>query len=258
MSALHAVRDGAAVAVELVALLFSAPQMAGAHDTRRAPLSAVVAQPPRTANDTARELHAMHSALEGRLLGTLNDIRAVELGRGEGRVDPIDAGPDGDCGGDDDDAHAGHARATLDEAIADVTRLWHGQHATIVVEAIDKLYEPAVAYRFEPPHPLPVASQFVLLNHPDGVMLMVIPPREAVGQAVLTLRPGRGPTTRVALGSVDTRPVAYVVPLAIAPDALLGGSVELEIIDRARITWTTLTAAPTTEPAAVVAHGASR
>src|SRR5262245_36755569 len=135
MSTLQVVRDGAAVAAELLALLFTTPAFATASE----PPSGAVEQ---------RQLHAMQSAFDVRLLGWLAEVRIVQTVRNDdadrldlasrlplsdqrtetvavsqhGRSVDLVHGDQIACGdeGDDDDALEGHMQATLDEAIADL------------------------------------------------------------------------------------------------------------------------------------------
>jgi hypothetical protein len=287
MSAFHVVRDGATVAVKLIALLFTVPQVAAAGEALTRP--AVVQTPPRAVDsDDARRLHAMASALDVHLLGSLADIRIVQTVRNgtadtlnlaavlpladerterlavsrDGRVVDLLGTDDGGCGGEDGSPHDGHMQPTVDEAIADLLRLPPGQRATIAVESIESLERHAGAYRFAlPPTAMPIPAQSLLLVQRDGNVLVVVPPHDADGQAVLTLRPASGETEQIALGRISGRS-AFAVPVDIAPEALLAGSVELEVVDSARITWTTLQAAPVHAVAVttdrIVAQGADR
>ena len=287
MSALQVVRDGAMVAVELITLLLTAPQVAAAGEALTRPT--VVQAPPRAVeSDDARWLHTMVSVLEVHLLGSLADIRIVQTVRNgtedtlnlaaalpladerterlavgrDGRTVDLLGTDDGGCGSEDGSPHGGHMQATFDEAIADLLRLPPGQRATIAIEAIESLERHAGAYRFAlPPTAMPIPAQSLLLVQRDGNALVVVPPHDADGQAVLTLRPASGEKEQIALGRIGGRS-AFVVPVDIAPDVLLTGSVELEVVDRARITWTTLQAVPVHAVAVtsdrIVAQGADR
>lgn len=287
MSAFQVVRDGATVAVELIALLFTAPQVVGASEALTRP--AVVQVPPRAIETgDARRLHALHSALEVHLLGSLTDIGIVQTVRNDtadtlnlatdlpladerterlavsrdGRAVDLLRTEHGGCGGENESPHDGHMQATVDEAIADLLRLPPGQRATIAIEAIESLERHAGAYRFAlPPTAMPIPAQSLLLVQRDGNALVVVPPYNADGQAVLTLRPATGETEQIALGRISRR-LAFVVPLHIAPEALLAGSVELEVVDSTSVTWTTLQAAPVHAAALtgdrIVAQGVDR
>jgi hypothetical protein len=275
MSTLQMVRDGAAVAAELLALLFVT-----------APL-AVASESPAAVED-ARYLHAIHSAFDIRLLGTLADIRIVQTVRNgtadtlnlatvlpladerterlavsrDGRAVDLLRTEDGGCSGEGESPHDGHMQATVDEAIADLLRLPPGQRATIAVEAIESLERHAGAYRFAlPPTAVPMPAQLLLLVQRDGNALVIVPPHDADGQAVLTLRPARGATEQISLGRISRRS-AFVIPVEIAREVLLAGSVELEVVDSARVTWTTLQVAPVHAVAVtsdrIVAQGVDR
>jgi hypothetical protein len=271
MTALTLLRDGAATAVQLVALLFAAPAPA-APAAAAAPASlAHTAQfkpePPASALLAARDLHLASSAFDVQLLGSLADIRIVQAVHNIGTL-PIDlgtrlpasdehvellrveragrsvdlvAGAFGGCGGDEADPHDGHALTALDEALADVLALPAGQQATIEVVATDVLERQAGAYRLGlPATVLPLGAQAVLIEQADRPMLIVVPPAESRGEATLTLRPVGSASEVIVLGRVDG--AAFVVPLvdATALAQLADGAVELEVVNGERLLWTSL------------------
>ncbi len=290
MSAFQLVRDGATVAVELIALLFTAPQTAGAGETQKLVTPVVQAQPRANETADAQQLHALHSALEVHLLGTLADIRVTQTVRNgtadtvnlatylpldderterlafsrDGRTVDLLGANDGGCGGGDEGPGDGQLQATIDEMLADLLQLPPGGDTTITVETIDTLERYAGAYRFAlPPTAVPMPAQSLLLVQPEGgIALVLIPPHDSDGHAVLTLRPASGETARIELGRISGRSAAFVVPLDIEPEALLAGSVELEVVNSNQVTWTTVPATPAITNAAsgnrVLAHGAAR
>ncbi len=207
MTALTLLRDGAATAAQLLALLFATPAAAAppsvaapapmAHGLQSSSAS------PSLALRAARDLHLTGSSFDVRLLGSLADIRIVQAVYNTG-TRPIDLGTrlpatdehverlrieragrsvdlvasafDG-CGGDEAAPHDGHAQAALDEALADVLALPAGQQATIEVVATDILARQAGAYRLAlPATVLPLDAQAVLIEQADSSMLIVVPP----------------------------------------------------------------------------------
>jgi hypothetical protein len=271
MTALTLLRDGAATAAQLLALLFAAPAAAA---PTTPPTPATVARvEPGTATSlppsllVARDLHLASSAFDVRLLGSLADIRVVQavhnaserpidLGarlpatdrhverlrvERAGHVVDLVAGDFDGCGGDDADPHDGHAKAALDEVLADVLSLPAGQQATIEVVAVDVLERQAGAWRLALPATiLPLTAQAVLIHPNEGPVLIVVPPAGSRGEATLTLRPDGSAAQVIALGRADG--AAFAVPLADATAAaqLAAGAVEFEVTHGDQRQWTSL------------------
>lgn len=270
MTALTLLRDGAATAAQLLALLFAAPA-AAAPPTPATPTTVArvepataMAHPPALL--LARDLHLTSSAFDVRLLGPLADIRVVQavhnasprpidLGarlpaadqhverlrvERAGRVVDLVAGDFGGCGGDED-PHDGHAQAALDEVLADVLSLPAGQQATIEVVTVEVLERQAGAWRLALPATiLPLSAQAVLIHQTGGPVLIVVPPSGSRGEATLTLRPDGSAAQVIAVGRADG--AAFVLPLADATALaqLADGAVELEVVNGDQRLWTSL------------------
>ena len=274
MTALTLLRDGAATAAQLLALLFVTPAAA-------APASAAAPESPSPALLAARDLHLTSSAFDVQFLGSLADIRIVQAVHNTGTrtidlgtrlpatdehidrlrieragrsVDLVAGAFDG-CGGDEADPHDGHAQAAFDEALADVLALPAGQQATIEVVATNILERQAGAYRLGlPATVLPLGAQAVLIEQADSSMLIVVPPAESGGEATLTLRPAGSAPEVIALGRVDG--VAFAVPLADATALaqLADGAVELEVVNGDHLLWTSLPPSVRRADAAMIAR----
>lgn len=270
MTAFTLLRDGAATAAQLLALLFAAPAAATPPTAATPPIARVepgAATPLPPALLVARDLHLTSSAFDVRLLGSLADIRVVQAVHNAGPR-PIDLGArlpatdehverlrveragravdliggdfDG-CGGDDVDPHDGHAQAAFDEVLADVLSLPAGQQATIEVVAVDVLARQAGAWRLALPATiLPLSAQAVLIHQAGGPVLIVVPPSGSRGEATLTLRPDGSAAQVIALGRADD--AAFVLPLADATALaqLADGAVELEVVSGEQRLWTSL------------------
>jgi hypothetical protein len=269
MTAFNLLRDGAATAAQLLALLFAAPA-AATPPTAATPTMARVEQgaaaPLPPALLVARDLHLTSSAFDVRLLGSLADIRVVQAVHNAG-PHPIDLGArlpatdqhvdrlrveragravdlvagdfDG-CGGDED-PHGGHAQAALDEVLADVLSLPAGQQATIEVVTVEVLARQAGAWRLSLPATiLPLSAQAVLVHQAEGPVLIVVPPAGSRGEATLTLRPDGSTAQVIALGRAEG--AAFVLPLASATALaqLADGAVELEVVHGEHRLWTSL------------------
>jgi hypothetical protein len=269
MTALTLLRDGAATAAQLLALLFTAT--ATAAPTVATPTTAAHVEPGTgaalpSALLLARDLHLTSSAFDVRLLGSLADIRVVQAVHNAGPR-PIDLGArlpatdaqierlrveragrtvnlvasdvDG-CGGDAD-PHDGHAQAALDEILADVLSLPAGRQATIEVVTVEVLERQAEAWRLALPATiLPIGAQAVLIHQTEGPVLIVVPPAGSRGEATLTLRPDGSAAQVIALGHADG--AAFVLPLADATALaqLADGAVELEVVHGSQRLWTSL------------------
>lgn len=285
MTALTLLRDGAATAAQLLALVFAAPVAAG--PTTPATSTAVAHVEPDTATSlsnslrVARDLHLTSSAFDVRLLGSLADIRIVQavhntsarpidlgarlpatdpqiallrIERAGHAVDLIGSDFDG-CGGEDDDKDVGHAQTTLDEVLAEVLSLPAGQQATIEVVAVDVLARQAEAWRLAlPATVLPLGAQAVLIHPDDGPVLIVVPPAASRGEATLTLRPDGSAAQVIALGRADG--AAFAVPLADAAALaqLAAGAVEIEVVDGDQRQWTSLPPSIRRADVGLVAH----
>jgi hypothetical protein len=270
MTALTLLRDGAATAAQLLALLFAAP--ATAAPTPAAPTAAAHVKPGTeaalpSALLLARDLHLASSTFDVRLLGSLADIRVVQAVHNAGPR-PIDLGArlpatdaqierlrveragrtvdlvasdfDG-CGGDEADPHDGHAQAAPDELRADVLSLPAGQHATIEVVSVEILERQAGAWRLALPATiLPLEAQAMLIEQADRPVLIVVPPIGSRGEATLTLRPDGSAAEVIALGRADG--AAFAIPLADAAALvqLANGAVELEVVGAEQRQWTSL------------------
>jgi hypothetical protein len=272
MSALHLMRDGMITAAELLALLLIAPVGAAtAAETTLQPAATrttaarPAAPPPIAETPAERQLHLVDAALEMRFLGLLADVRVVQTVRNdtartvdlgthlpatETSVDSLSITRDGrsltllggaDCGGDDD-PHAGHARASEDEAIADLMQLPPGRQATVEVAATDTLQPAGLDWSITLPATVaPIRAQALLVAQANGGHVVVIPPAGATGVATITLRPVSGPARSIGLGGV--RPgVAYVLRMADAEalPPLAQGAIELEVVSGHDVHWTTL------------------
>jgi hypothetical protein len=271
MTALTLLRDGAATAAQLLALLFAVPA-AAAPPTPATPATVARVEPGTAASLppallVARDLHLASSAFDVRLLGSLVDVRIVQAVHNTGPR-PIDLGArlpatdthverlrveraghavdlvagdfDG-CGGDDTEPHDGHAQAALDEVLADVLSLPAGQQATIEVVAVDFLERQAGAWRLALPATiLPLTAQAVLIHPAEGPVLIVVPPAGSQGEATLTLRPDGAAAQVIALGRAEG--AAFAVPLADAAAVaqLADGAVEIEVVQGAQRLWTSL------------------
>jgi hypothetical protein len=285
MTALTLLRDGAATAAQLLALLFAAPA-AAAPATPATPATVTHVEPDTSASHPhalreARDLHLTSSAFDVRLLGSLADIRIVQAVH-NASARPIDLGArlpatdpqiellrveraghavdligndfDG-CGGEDADPDIGHAQTSLDEVIAEVLSLPAGQQATIEVVAVDVLARQAEAWRLTLPTTiLPLSAQAVLIHADDGPVLIVVPPAASRGSATLTLRPDGSTAQVIALGRADG--AAFAVPLAdaAAMEQLADGAVEIEVVDDDQRLWTSLPPSIRRAGAAAIAH----
>jgi hypothetical protein len=282
MTALSLLRDGISTAAELAALLFLAPIAAAtAAESRALPPPAAVdgaTAATRTAEAALRPLHLVEGAVEMRLLGLLADLRVVQTVHNQS-AQPVDLGTrllaagdsvdsiavvrdgyaielltGGDCGGEDE-AQAGHARADVDERVAELTRLPPGQRATIAITSTETLQPAGQAWRVAlPVTAAPIRAQALLVSEPQGHYVVVVPPADAVGSATVTLRPAGAPSQQVRFGPVDPG-TAYVIPAASA-QALAGlhaGAIELEIHGAREVQWTTLPIVPRRPGAATFA-----
>ncbi|HTN49501.1 MAG TPA: hypothetical protein VMK32_08735 [Burkholderiaceae bacterium] len=261
MPALQVLRDGAAIAAELAALLFLTPMPAVAGESNAADASRPV---------TASRLPALHvtdAAFDVQLLGLLADLRIVQSVRNDGptrvdlgahlpavaeSVDALAITRDGRttdllagtaCGGDED-PDAGHALADDDEARADLMQLLPGQFVTVAVSATETLQPWGDAYRLALPATIAApAAQLRLVARSGGRALLVIPPAGADGVATLTLRPDAAPARVIRLGRI-TPGFAHVVPLLDGDAARTPGTtaIELEIVAPTQVQWMTLSA----------------
>jgi hypothetical protein len=288
MSALHLIRDGMITAAELLALLFIAPiGAAAATESTLLPTStqgAVArtgALTPVAATAGERQLHLVDAALELRFLGLLADVRVTQMLRNEtaqavdlgthlpavdNSVDRLSVTRDGrsvdllasaDCGSDDD-PDAGHVRASEDEAIAELMQLPPGRQATIEVLATETLQPAGLAWSLALPATVaPIRAQALLVAQADGGLVVVIPPADVIGVAMVTLRPDSGPARSVELGRVRAG-AAYVVPVIDADELaqLAGGAIEFEVVSDRDVRWTTLSVTPRQPALATLARAA--
>jgi len=275
MAALQLLRDGAAIAAELAALLFLAPLPPAA---AAEPAGAAEALQPVAAGRLAA-LHVTDAAFEVRLLGLLADVRFMQTVRNDGavRVDlgshlpvvvenvdelalarngsALDLVGSSACGGDfddGDDPDGGHVRTNDDEARADLLQLLPGQWVTVAVSATATMEPWGEAWRLQLPATIvSPAAQVRVVRHSAGSALVVVPPADAAGHATLTVRPDNAVARTVELGRV-TPGFAHVIPLDVA-GAGEPATLELEIVSATRVQWITLAtpASPVT-----LAHGA--
>jgi hypothetical protein len=288
MTPFEMMRDAAATAGELAALLFLAPLPASAAGPAPAPMTAAAASSHASASAAAainpanarlRDLHVSATSLDLRLLGMLADVRIVQTVHNDngrpvdlgshlplaGEADRLSVQRDGlsvellgdseaDCA-EFDDPDAGRARTDDDEAIADLLRLMPGQQANIDVSATGVLQAAGGGYRVDLPATIAALdAQAMVVAQPTGSALLVIPPADASGVIRLTLRPADGPARDIALGPATPRS-AYVValPEASALAAVDDGAVEIEISDGTQVHWQTLPTRPHRAIAPVVA-----
>lgn len=248
MTALQMVRDGALLAAELAALLFVPP---------------AIATPPAP---STRELHALASAIDLRLLDSLASVRLVQAVHNDDEV-PLDLAPrlpasdprveslrvvqggrtlellaaDGACGAEESDPHEGHVQTTPDELRADLLTLPAAGTARIEIVATGRIGRTGSTALVELPAtsaPLP-AQAWLLTDGADTRLVAVLPPGIR-GTATLTVRPARGPTEQVALGPITASMVVVTLPAGTSTDQLARGAIELEATDGGRVTWTTL------------------
>lgn len=279
MAALQLLRDGAAIAAELAALLFLAqlPPAAAAEPAGAA------AAPESVARARLTALHVTDAAFEVRLLGVLADLRVVQTVRNDGplRVDlgshlpavaqnvdelaiarsgrMVDLVGSSACDGDDvdynddgDDPDSGHVRTDDDEARADLLQLLPGQRATVAVSATETMEPWGEAWRLRMPATIASpAAQVRVVSHSGAPALVIVPPADAAGVGTLTVRPDNSPARTVRLGRVMPG-FAHVIPLGAA-GARESATLELEIVSATRVQWITLStpASPVT-----LAHGA--
>lgn len=283
MTALNLLRDGLSTAAQLAALLFVAPiATAAAAESRALPPAATIERaeaPARAAATPLRPLHLVEGAVEMRLLGLLADLRVVQTVQNEG-ARPVDLGAHlraagdsvdsisvvrdrhavdvlavGDCSGEDE-PHGGHARAEVDERIAELMQLPPGQRATIAITATETLQPAGPAWRVAlPATAAPIRAQALLVSEPQGHYVLVVPPADLFGSVTVTLRPRAAPSQRLQFGTVDAG-TAFVIPVgsAQALAGLLAGAIELEIHGQDAVHWTTLPVAPRGADAATFAR----
>ena len=172
MSALHLLRDGAALAAEFAALLFLTPISAIAAEPAQSTAAVTRDAERATPASGLRALHVTDAALELRLLGLLADVRVMQTVRNDtalrvdlgarlpavtesvdelsvirdGRVTDLLDGSRSACG-EDDDPDAGRAQGDADEARADALQLMPGQHAIVAIAAIESLEPAGDAFR---------------------------------------------------------------------------------------------------------------
>ena len=270
MSALHLLRDGAALAAEFAALLFLTP--IGAVAAEPAQPTASVARDAERATPSSRlqALHVTNAALELRLLGLLADVRVMQTVRNDtairvdlgarlpavtdsvdelavirdGRVTDLLDGSGNACG-EDDDPDAGRAQGDADEARADALQLMPGQHAIVAIAATETLEPAGDAFRVALPATIAaLGPQARVFDEAGGATLVVIPPEGASGIVTVTLRPASAPSRTVRLGR--TAPgIALVVPLQDAERSAIATTiVELEIAAPNEVRWMTLVTTP--------------
>ena len=248
MTALHMVRDGALLAAELAALLFVPP---------------AIATPPAP---SARELHALASAVDLRLLDSLASVRLVQAVRNDDDV-PLDLAPrlpasdlrvesvrvaqggrtvelfsaDGACDAEESGPHEGHAQTTPDELRADLLTLPTAGTARIEIVATGRIDRAGTIALVElPATSAPLPAQAWLLTDGTDTRLVAVLPHGIRGTATLTVRPARGPTEQVALGTITSPMVVVTLATSASADQLARGAIELEATDAGRVTWTTL------------------
>jgi hypothetical protein len=252
MTLLYAMREGAMIAAELLAMLLVPPAVA--HEP-----AAIAAH---AAQERPVQLHRLSTTVDIRLLGSLADVRVaqsvhnvspatVDLAAHMPVIDEhVDAlwvvhatratellrtAECGDMPGD------GHARLSEDERIADAFQLAPGSRATIEAIATQPLAARGRSYRAMLPVRLEEASPWSALFEQDGRAFLLLVPQRTAQRATLVLRPASGAPESIDLGSLDTRH-AVLVPLAHRSQlaGLRAGAIELEMVDRDSTTWLTL------------------
>jgi hypothetical protein len=237
------------LAAELAALLFVPP---------------AAAAPPAP---TVRELHALASAVDLRVFDSLASVRVVQTVRNDAAA-PLDLAPrlptadarierlrvarggcavelvspdSDDCGAVESSPHDGHAQTTPDELRADLLTLPAGDQATIDIVATGVVDRDASSTRIGlPATSAPLPAQAWLLTSGATPQLVVVPPPGVRGTATLTVRPARGATQVVTLGSLTTSMIMVPLTTSASADQLAHGAIELEVIEAGRVTWTTL------------------
>jgi hypothetical protein len=217
MTPLQLLLDGARAAAGMLALLVVAPAAA-------TPSGAGAAAPPEHAVQGHRWTTGAGDPVDG--------MRAA----GAGHAVALLAADD--CA----EPTRGHARLTVDEAIADAHRRPGSDdllHAALAARP------PASAGIVRVALPAPVmagAPRALLIERDDAWLLAVVPHRRAAA-ATLVLRPVTGEARWVPLGAVDPR-VALLIPLANRNelDDLDQGAIEVELASGTETVWSTIVA----------------
>lgn len=253
MPLLHLMLDGALAAAEMLALLLVGTAVA-------APATAE----PAAALERPVQLHRLSTSVDVRLLGTLADVRVTQHLRNAGtavadlgaRLPAVDEHVDalrvvrGDqaldllAPGESSRAPtAGHARLSIDEAVADALQLAPGAEATLEVIAARPVQHGAGVYRVTLPVALDAdAPRATLVEQQDRAYLVVVPHRRATTASVV-LRPTSGDSRWFDVGPVDPR-TALLIPLRGHGelDDVAEGAVEVELVDGGVSHWSTVAA----------------